>query len=54
MFLTAKKINQSVLTLKFITIEIRETYMYYKIILMTYFTITEKILGRWLVKTYVV
>ena len=37
MFLSAKKksINQSVLTLKFITIEIRETYMYYKIILMT-------------------
>ena len=45
MFLTAKKIKQSVLTLKFITIEIRETYMYYKIILMTYSTITEKILG---------
>ena len=26
--------------------------MYYKIILMTYFTITEQILGRWLVKSY--
>ena len=39
MLLTAKKksINQSVnCTLKFITIEIRETYMYYKIIFMTY------------------
>ena len=37
MFLTAKKksINQRVLTLKFITTEIGETYMYYKIILMT-------------------
>ena len=30
-----QSINQSVLTLTFITIEIRETYMYYKILLMT-------------------